>query len=118
MHQVQLDPNGWILKEVNYTTVGVDEVLPDKVSLLPAYPNPFNSGTTINFFIPQVLGEIDATLQVMDVNGRHISTLLSKQVSSGMKSFYWDASVDASGIYFIHLLAGNNIFNRKIILLK
>ena len=118
VHQVQLDPNGWILKEVNYTTVGVDEVLPDKVSLLPAYPNPFNSGTTINFFIPQVLGEIDATLQVMDVNGRHISTLLSKQVSSGMKSFYWDASVDASGIYFIHLLAGNNIFNRKIILLK
>ena len=118
VHQVQLDPNGWILKEVNYTTVGVDEVLPDKISLLPAYPNPFNSGTTINFFIPQVLGEIDATLQVMDVNGRHISTLLSKQVSSGMKSFYWDASVDASGIYFIHLLAGNNIFNRKIILLK
>ena len=118
VHQIQLDPSGWILKEVNYTTVGVDEVLPDKVSLLPAYPNPFNSGTTINFFIPQVLGEIDATLQVMDVNGRHISTLLSKQVSSGMKSFYWDASVDASGIYFIHLLAGNNIFNRKIILLK
>ena len=118
VHQIQLDPNGWILKEVNYTTVGVDEVLPDKVSLLPAYPNPFNSGTTINFFIPQVLGEIDATLQVMDVNGRHISTLLSKQVSSGMKSFYWDASVDASGIYFIHLLAGNSIFNRKIILLK
>ena len=118
VHQIQLDPSGWILKEVNYTTVGVDEVLPDKVSLLPAYPNPFNSGTTINFFIPQVLGEIDATLQVMDVNGRHISTLLSKQVSSGMKSFYWDASVDASGIYFIHLLAGNSIFNRKIILLK
>ena len=118
VHQIQLDPSGWILKEVNYTTVGVDEVLPDDVSLLPAYPNPFNSGTTINFFIPQVLGEIDATLQVMDVNGRHISTLLSKQVSSGMKSFYWDASVDASGIYFIHLLAGNNIFNRKIILLK
>jgi len=118
VHQIQLDPNGWILKEVNYTTVGVDEILPGDISLLPAYPNPFNSGTTINFFIPQVLGEIDATLQVMDVNGRHISTLLSKQVSSGMKSFYWDASVDASGIYFIHLLAGNNIFNRKIILLK
>ena len=118
VHQIQLDPNGWILKEVNYTTVGVDEILPGDISLLPAYPNPFNSGTTINFFIPQVLGEIDATLQVMDVNGRHISTLLSKQVSSGMKSFYWDASVDASGIYFIHLLAGNSIFNRKIILLK
>ena len=118
VHQIQLDPNGWILKEVNYTTVGVDEILPGDISLLPAYPNPFNSGTTINFFIPQVLGEIDATLQVMDVNGRHISTLLSKQVSSGMMSFYWDASVDASGIYFIHLLAGNSIFNRKIILLK
>ena len=118
IHEIQLDPENWILKEVNYTTVSVDGNLPGEISLLPAYPNPFNSGTTINFFIPQGLGEIDAVLQVLNVNGRRASTLLKKKVSPGMMSFYWDGYRNASGIYFIQLLAGNSILNRKVILLK
>ena len=118
IHEIQLDPGGWILKEVNYITVGVDGLIPGRISLLPVYPNPFNPGTTVNFFIPQAFGETNALLQVLDVNGRHTSTLLSRRISPGMKSFYWDASQHASGIYFIQLLADNHFLHRRAVLLK
>ena len=118
IHEIQLDPGGWILKEVDYITVGVDGLIPDRISLLPVYPNPFNPGTTVNFFIPQAFGETNALLQVLDVNGRRTTTLLSRRISPGMKSFYWDASQHASGIYFIQLLADNHFLHRRAVLLK
>ena len=118
IHEIQLDPGGWILKEVDYITVGVDGLIPDRISLLPVYPNPFNPGTTVNFFIPQAFGETNALLQVLDVNGRRTTTLLSRRISPGMKSFYWDASQHASGIYYIQLLADNHFLHRRAVLLK
>ena len=48
---ILLDPNNWILKEVEY--LSLDNMNPSqfKIYMDPAYPNPFNSKTTVEYFI-------------------------------------------------------------------
>ena len=56
VENVTLDPNNWILKEVSYTTNGIDNLLPKNVNVQLAYPNPFNSNLKLSFYVHPVLG--------------------------------------------------------------
>ena len=49
---VQLDPDGWILKEVQY--LNNDNIVPElsNIMIYPAYPNPFNPEVTFQYFLP------------------------------------------------------------------
>ena len=84
-------------------------------------PNPFPGGVTlIEYVIPQ---QMRVTLQVYDVSGRLVRTLVSGSVSAGRNRVTWDGrdnfgSPVASGVYFYRLGNGTESLTRKGILLR
>ena len=94
---------------------------PPAFALLRNYPNPFNPSTTITFSISQN-GSVN--LEVYDMTGRHVRTLLSGEVAAGHHTAQWDGrdergSSVGSGVYFYRLRVGSNFSDsRKMLLLK
>lgn len=68
--------------------------------LFQNYPNPFNPTTTIKFSIP-VSGFV--TLQVFDMLGREVKSLVSTQMNTGFYAYDFNASELSSGIYFYRI---------------
>ena len=99
------------------TSAGIDDIigLPKEYVLYPAYPNPFNPTTTIRFSVAATHASL---LQVYDITGRVVETLVNKRLISGEHEIIWNASNQSSGVYFVRL--SNNTFRQtqKLILLK
>ncbi len=89
--------------------------LPKKFALYPAYPNPFNPNTTIQFDLPK---QSLVTLKVYNILGEDVATLFEKQMNAGRHKYVWNANNLASGIYFYRLYTDEFIKVRKIILLR
>ena len=89
--------------------------LPESFSLDRAYPNPFNPTTTLNFSIP-VNSEV--FLSVYNLQGKEVSTLISRDMHAGYHSVVWDASFYASGLYFVKMTSGEYIKTQKLMLVK
>jgi hypothetical protein len=85
-------------------------------SLEQNYPNPFNPATTIKFSLP---AQSTVTLKVFNVLGENVVTLLNNVTKeAGAYSINFDASNLPSGIYMYSIQAGNNIQNKKMLLMK
>lgn len=91
------------------------ESLSDRVELFSNYPNPFNPITAIEFSVPE---SQHVKLEIFDVTGRHVTTLVDRQISSGTHSCTWNASNAASGIYLSRLQAGNIVRVQQMHLIK
>jgi photosystem II stability/assembly factor-like uncharacterized protein len=89
--------------------------LPNSFSLFPNYPNPFNSSTTIRYSIP-IAGPV--TLDIYDILGRKVQTLIDIQQQAGEHQVIWEADKTASGLYFYRMQAGDKDVSRPMILLK
>ena len=57
-------------------------------------------------------------IDIFDINGRLVETLVSHEHEIGFHQQYWSGKNVASGIYFIKLTAENRILTQKMILLK
>lgn len=80
------------------------------------YPNPFNSTTSIRYYLPR---QERITLQLSNILGQKIATLIDRQMPTGFHDFVWDASSFPSGIYIVQLMVSNKIKdNKKIVLSK
>ena len=90
-------------------------IIPDEISLLPAYPNPFNPSTHLQFTVPN---DMDVAINVYDINGRLIDEVVNSNLSRGYYNFEWDASQFSSGVYFIQLRSGQNQEIQKVVLMK
>ncbi|MCH8487538.1 MAG: T9SS type A sorting domain-containing protein [Candidatus Cyclonatronum sp.] len=91
------------------------EQLPARIVLGNAYPNPFNPSTNIPF---EIRDSGMVNLQVYDILGRRVATLINDTLSAGLHTVNFDASMLSSGIYIIRLQAGNEILTKQITLLK
>ena len=95
--------------------------LPTVFALHQNYPNPFNPSTEIRFDLPEG-GHI--LLILYDVLGREVATLANGYHEAGYHSVTWNASNQASGIYFAHFNAtdasGNVKYTKinKLVLMK
>jgi len=83
------------------TGAGEEAQLPEEVTLQQNYPNPFNPSTSIQFSLPS---QSTVTLEVLDVLGRTVATLMDGPLGAGSHQVRWDAEV-ASGVYFARLSA-------------
>jgi hypothetical protein len=88
---------------------------PMEYKLFPNYPNPFNPSTTINFTIPNTSQVI---LNVYNVLGELISTLVNGELQAGYHGYKFNASKIASGVYYYSLKAGEFSETKKMLLVK
>ena len=112
----------WYIDDVTLTAVvpGAAEPghssLPDNLTLLEPYPNPFNSVAQIPFELPTA-ARIE--LGIYNLLGQHVATLAkSQEFSAGHHQLAWDASSVTSGLYFVKLTAGAAVQTRKLLLVK
>lgn len=92
-----------------------DLELPTAFGLNQNYPNPFNPSTMISYQLP-VSSVVD--LRVFDMLGREVASLISGQVKAGYHQVQFDARNLASGMYIYRLQAGNQVFTKKLTLIK
>lgn len=109
-----------VVKEKWRTIVGitgddVERMIPSEYELSNAYPNPFNPTTTIEYLIPK---EAHVNLQVFDLLGRRVATLVNESKAVGRYRVDFDASTLASGVYLYRLQASNFLQVKKMILMK
>jgi len=79
------------------------------------YPNPFNPSTTIRYQLP-VASEVK--LEVYDVLGKKVATLVSERQAAGYYQYVWNANGLTSGVYFYRLQAGGFVETKKMMLVK
>jgi hypothetical protein len=90
-------------------------VIPDRLVLHQNYPNPFNPSTAIQFDLP---ARSYVSLNVYDVLGRLVATLVSDQQAAGSHRVTWNAAGYASGVYVYRLQADGFIQSRKLLIVK
>jgi len=94
---------------------------PEAFALANNYPNPFNPATTIKYALPEAS---QVRLEVFNVVGQVVRTLVDNHQNAGRYVVQWDASNDqghslSSGIYFYRLQAGGEFLEvKKMLLLK
>ncbi|HOJ19664.1 MAG TPA: T9SS type A sorting domain-containing protein, partial [Ignavibacteriaceae bacterium] len=79
------------------------------------YPNPFNPGTVISY---QLVAGGQVSLQVYDILGNEIVTLVDKEQEAGRYQVTFDASKLASGVYICRIIAGDFVKTIKMSLVK
>ena len=90
-------------------------VLPVKTGLSDSYPNPFNPTTSINYGLSN---DVYVEIMVYDASGRLVDELVNQNQTAGYHSITWNASNQASGMYFAKMIAGDIVQTQKLILLK
>ena len=109
-----------VVSPTDVTPSGTDTKLPKPFALGRNYPNPFNPGTTISYDLPR---QAQVTLEVFNVVGRKVATLVNGRQEAGHRTVQWDGRDDsgaatASGVYFYRLSAGEFVATAKMVLLK
>ncbi len=100
---------------VNDAVSNETESLPNQVSLHQNFPNPFNPTTNIQFELSE---SSEVTLQVFDITGRRVATLVNGKQPAGQQTLQFDASALASGVYIYKLTTPNQTINRQMVLIK
>ena len=94
--------------------------LPDVLALYQNKPNPFNPITDITFDLPQ---SDNVKLEIFNMLGQKIKTLVDDEVSAGRHTIRWDGKDNngrdaVSGVYFYKLTTSEETLTRKMILLR
>ena len=103
----------------------IPPVLPFGFELEQNYPNPFNPTTTIMFEIGRggVDGLQHVSLEVFNVLGQRVTTLVNDDMSPGSYTIEWDATTTngqrvATGLYLYRLRVGDEAKSKKMLFLK
>ena len=104
---------GWALSVDNNT-------IPEVFALHNNYPNPFNPVTNIRYDIPEAS---DVRIDIYDLVGKKVKTLVSKQHQPGRYKIQWNAtnefgSAVATGMYIYKIQAKDFVSVKKLLLMK
>ena len=94
--------------------------LPDSPQLAQNAPNPFNSQTTLAYFLPAA-GLV--RLEVFSLTGQRVAVLLHGPQQAGFHQLRWDGRDDAgrsvaSGLYLYRMVTDETVLTRKLMLLR
>jgi aminopeptidase N len=109
---VVLDPDAWIL-------ASVEERRLDSIAL-SINPNPFNSSARVGFEMGNA-GSVE--IDVYDVTGAYVQTLLRGSRGAGYHEITWDGSNAAgqsvsSGVYFVRIHSAAGTLVRKAVMVE
>ena len=95
------------------TSVDESVEIPGSLRLFPSYPNPFQNATTIQF---EILEPTQVSLQIMDLLGRTVATLVEEPVNVGIHDVIFNAENLPSGVYLVRLHTDSRIQTSKVVL--
>ncbi|NQU04933.1 MAG: T9SS type A sorting domain-containing protein [Calditrichaeota bacterium] len=99
--------------------LGIDKddqaFLAQEFRLLPAFPNPFNSTTTIKYSLPF---PSHVSLQVYNTLGQQVKSLFEGCRQPGFHYTVLNAVDLPSGLYFVRLETSEQVFTQKIMLIR
>jgi hypothetical protein len=90
-------------------------MIPERLSVTPNYPNPFNPVTRFTYQLPRTER---VEIALFDLSGRRVRTLVRGVVSAGTHTVLIDGSGLAAGVYFYRVRAGGQAVVNKCVLLK
>ena len=93
-----------------------------RTELDPAFPNPFENETSIQFRLAGA-GEEKVQIAIYDVNGRRVKTLLDERMIPGTYEVQWDGRDQsqrkvAAGVYFTRLVTRTKDISQKVLLVR
>ena len=109
----------WIVKLDSAQNVSVKET--ERLNAdFTIYPNPFTNQTTFSF---DHLSSDRLRIEIRDIDGRILKTILGEKISQGKWDFVWDGTNDSgiragAGIYFINIVSGNIREIKKVVLMN
>ena len=110
---------GTILRTTTGGTTWVQEEptsqIPNHFALEQNYPNPFNPSAAIGFSLPRP-GYV--RLQMFNILGEEVATLVNEELNVGTYTTQWNATGEASRVYFYRLHTGDFLDTKKLLLLK
>ncbi|GEM_PF-5607071 len=111
--QTSTDTLSFVVGTISDLTSKTD--IPESYKLYKPYPNPFNPTTTIRYNLPEAT---EVTLQVFNLLGKHIATVVKKRQSAGRHAVKFDAGRLTSGTYIYRLKTESFRKSHKMLLLK
>lgn len=104
----------------NYTSEKEENLIPEEFALNQNYPNPFNPSTNISYQLP---ADAKVQVQVYNMLGQLVQTLVDDNQKAGVYNLRWDASTFSSGTYLLRIeVLGEDNQNysqiRKMLLIK
>jgi len=94
---------------------GVEETTQVVYAIDQNAPNPFNPTTTIGFTLAEAG---DVNIDIYNIAGQKVDTLVSDFMESGSHSVVWNASGYSAGVYFYTIKSGEFSMTMKMTLLK
>jgi hypothetical protein len=96
------------------------DAVPTRFDVGQNYPNPFNPRTTIAYALSEAS---DVTIEIFDVRGTRIAELVNEHQQPGFHRVTWhglnQSGVAApSGVYFYKVRAGEQVMQKRMMLLK
>lgn len=101
--------------EMDINTALDDALVPGSFALGQNFPNPFSVTTAISY---EVGATSHVTLEVFDVLGRKVATLVDGMQAAGTQTATLDAAALPSGVYLYRLTAGTAQQSRTMLLMK
>ncbi len=89
----------------------------NQIILNQHYPNPFTESTTFSFIIPKTQGTVPVSVNVYNIVGQKVKTLVNSRKTPGKYSVQFHAVGLIPGIYFYQLKAGNYSAFKKMLLI-
>ena len=122
---IYTDPDGESAPSNEETATGIvsdndENDLPVVTALMGNYPNPFNPETVIRF---SVAVESVVLIDIYNIRGQKVRTLLNDFVNRGEHSVVWNGRDDTghavgSGVYFYRMITKDDVFMRRMVLMK
>jgi hypothetical protein len=117
------EKNGWVAGGRGLFRISLDSItsIHDQepailnFGLIQNYPNPFNPTTTIKYSLAHS-GRV--TLNIYDLLGREVITLIDEEKPPGIYETTWNASSFPSGVYFLKMHADQFSETKKLMLMK
>jgi len=104
-----------VIKGLISQGISVEDAAPAAFTVAQNSPNPFNPTTTINFTLASAG---DVSVDVFNVAGQKVDTMVDGFMAAGSHSVVWDASSVSAGVYFYTVKSGAHSQTMKMTLIK